>query len=92
MAVSMTTSELQQAQAMIDGGDLAGFYSFMADQGCHYALLVGELISAISCRPKPGGPMPSSTGRRPRANIGAPWVRLRPCFEARESCDVGYRK
>ena len=48
MATPMTTAELQQAQTMIDAGDLAGFYSYMADQGYNYALLAGGLVSGSS--------------------------------------------
>jgi hypothetical protein len=41
----MTVAGLEQARAMIDAGDVAGFYSFMADQGYNYAFLAGGLVS-----------------------------------------------
>jgi hypothetical protein len=48
MTPPMTTSELEQARTMISAGDLAGFYTYMANQGYDYALLAGGLVSGSS--------------------------------------------
>jgi hypothetical protein len=48
MTDSMNVSELNQAQTMIDAGDLAGFYSFMANQGYNYAILAAGLVKGSS--------------------------------------------
>jgi hypothetical protein len=48
MATPMTRAQLEQARAMINSGNVSGFYAYMANQGYNYALLANGLISGTS--------------------------------------------
>jgi hypothetical protein len=64
----MTTTDLEQARAMIDAGDLKSFYAYMADQGFNYAVLGGGLVSGSMLVEI----VRLSTLRRPRFIAGGP--------------------